>query len=70
MTTTVKVHVNGNYRATVKQFTNEGEEAKLVREETIEPQEEKTFNLHHTDTRGTHSTFDITEEYLGSSGKR
>lgn len=65
MTTTVKIHVNGRYRATVKQFTHEGEEPQLVRQETIDPQEEKSFNLHHTSTRGTHSSFEITEEYLG-----
>lgn len=53
MTTTVKVHVNGNYRATVKQgdrepvFVNGGEE--------------KSFNLPHPAT----DTFEISEEYLG-----
>ena len=53
MTTTVKVHVNGNYRATVVQ----DEEEPVV----VNPQEERSFSLPHP----AHSTFVVTEEYLG-----
>jgi hypothetical protein len=53
MTTTVKVHVNGNYRATVKQDDREPV--------TIDHGEEKSFYLPHP----ANSTFVVTEEYLG-----
>lgn len=52
MTTTVKVHVNGNYRATVKQ--NDLEPV------VVNPQEEKSFYAPHGQT----NTFVVTEEYL------
>lgn len=52
MTTTVKVHVNGNYRATVVQ------DGKLV---VVNPQEEKT--LPHQP--GKTNVYTVTEEYLG-----
>jgi hypothetical protein len=55
MTTTVKIHVNGNYRATVKQGSRPGQEVQ------IGPNEEKSFGLPHPAT----DTFEITEEYLG-----
>lgn len=54
MTTTVKVHVNGNYRATVKQ--NDREPV------LVGPGEEKHFNLPHPAT----ATFEVSEEYLGN----
>lgn len=57
MTTTVKVHVNGKYRATVKQDENEPV--------YIGPQEERSFNLAHP----AHSKFEITEEYIGDQAK-
>lgn len=53
MTTTVKVHVNGKYQATVVQDDRDPV--------IIGPQEEKSFNLPHP----ANSTFVITEEYLG-----
>lgn len=49
MTTTVKVHVNGNFRATVEQDDNDPVE--------INPGEEKSFYLPHPAS----STFSITE---------
>ena len=55
MTTTVKVHVNGNYRATVKQDDREPV--------YVYPQEEKSFSLPHPAS----GTFVVTEEYLGTS---
>jgi len=53
MTTTVKVHVNGNYRATVVQDDREPV--------TVEHGQEKSFHLPHP-AKG---TFVVTEEYLG-----
>ena len=58
MTITVKVRVNGNYRATVKQ-TIEGEEKPDIT--IVNPQEEKQLYFRHDKT----NTFEITEEYLG-----
>lgn len=56
MTTTVKVHVNGNYRATVKQDDREPV--------TIDGNEqggtERSFSLSHP----ANSTFTVTEEQL------
>lgn len=54
MTTTVKVHVNGNYRATVVQ----DDRAPV----TVDHGEEKAFSLPHP-AKG---TFVVTEEYLGN----
>lgn len=53
MTTTVKVHVNGAYRATVRQDDREPV--------TVEGGEEKSFTLAHP----ANSTFVVTEEYVG-----
>jgi hypothetical protein len=64
MTTTVKVHVNGRYRATVKITDVNGR----VEQHTVDgnymgspnPSGEKSFGLYHP----AQATFDITEEYL------
>ena len=58
MTTTVKVHVNGRYRATVQQKCDGEPYGDPVQ---INPQEERSFTAFH----GKANTFDITEEYLG-----
>lgn len=57
MTTTVKVHVNGNYKATVT-HTVDGKPQEPVE---VGPQEEKSFTAYH----GSANTFEVTEEYLG-----
>lgn len=56
MTTTVKVHVNGMYRATVKQDDKDP----VVIEGNRDGGTEKSFNLGHP----ANSTFVITEEYM------
>lgn len=58
MTTTVKVHVNGNYRATVKQTDRDPV--------LVGPNEEKSFSLPHP----AKTTFDIEEIYLGETGAK
>lgn len=65
MTTSVKVHVNGRYRATVKQTTGSGTKLDPVvvegnYEGSPNPSGEKVFWLSHPAT----STFEITEEYV------
>jgi hypothetical protein len=65
MTTSVKVHVNGRYRATVKQTTADGTKLDPVLvdgnyEGSPNPSGERVFWLHHPAT----STFDISEEYI------
>ncbi|MES0068789.1 hypothetical protein NKJ73_23725 [Mesorhizobium sp. M0074] len=55
MTTTVKVHVNGNFRATVKQDDREPVE--------VNPGEERSFFLPHPAS----STFSITEVPVDSN---
>lgn len=57
MTTTVKIQVGGNYRATVKR-TVDGVEQEQVQ---IGPNEEKPVYFQH----GKANSFEITEEYLG-----
>lgn len=66
MTTSVKVHVNGRYRATVKQTTAEGRALDPVvvegnYEGSTNPSGEHVFWLHHP----AQSTFEISEEYVG-----
>jgi hypothetical protein len=61
MTTTVKVHVNGRYRATVKQDNNEPVVVEGNYEGSSNPSGEKSFYLPHP-AKG---TFVITEEYVG-----
>lgn len=56
MTTTVKVHVNGMYRATVKQDDKDP----VVIEGNLDGGTEKSFYLSHP----ANSTFVITEEYM------
>lgn len=57
MTTIVKVHVNGNYRATVDVTYADGR----TDQQKVEPQEEKSFSIGHP----ADATFHVTEEYLG-----
>jgi hypothetical protein len=62
MTTTVKVQVNGRYRATVRQ---EGREPVIVEgkyDGSPNPTGEHSFYVPHP----AKSTFEITEEYLGN----
>jgi len=66
MTTTVKVHVNGRYRAHVIQRNAEGSAvATRVVEGNYDgspnPSGEHTFYLSHP----ANNTFEITEEYIG-----
>lgn len=68
MTTTVKIHVNGRYRATVVQTNADGVKAAPVivegnYEGTPNPGGERSFNLQHP----AHSTFEVIEEYLGEA---
>lgn len=66
MTTTVKVHVNGRYRATVIQKDAVyGEHEPAIVDGNYEgspnPTGEKSFSLYHPAS----ATFEITEEYVG-----
>ena len=63
MTTTVKVHVNGQYRATVKQ---DDLEPVIVEGNYNGGSGEKSFNLPHP----AKATFEISEEYVADSDKR
>lgn len=63
MTTTVKVHVNGQYRATVKQ---DDREPVTVEGNYNGGSGEKSFYLPHP-AKG---TFEITEEYVKDDDKR
>ena len=65
MTTTVKVHVNGRYRATVIQINAKGERAPPVvvegnYEGSTNPSGEHRFHLSHPAT----ATFEVTEDYV------
>ena len=66
MTTTVKVHVNGRYKATVTQTKADGTVLPPVEvdgnyEGTSNPGGEKSFSLMHP----ADATFRVVEEYLG-----
>lgn len=63
MTTTVKVHVNGQYRATVKQ---DDREPVVIEGNYNGGSGEKHFYLPHP-ARG---TFVVTEEHVGDDDKR
>jgi hypothetical protein len=63
MTTTVKVHVNGQYRATVKQ---DGRDPVIVEGNYNGGSGEKSFYLPHP----AKATFEISEEYVANSDKR
>lgn len=63
MTTTVKVHVNGQYRATVKQDDNE---PVIVEGNYNGGSGEKSFFLPHPAS----GTFVVTEEYVQDDDKR
>lgn len=63
MTASVKVHVNGRYRATVRQRSGERETTTVVEgnyEGSPNPSGEQLFWLSHPAT----ATFEITEEYV------
>lgn len=60
MTTTVKVHVNGRYRATVKQDDRDPVIVEGNYEGSPNPSGEKHFYLSHP----ANSTFVVTEEYV------
>lgn len=67
MTTSVKVHVNGQYRATVKQTNADGTKQEPVVVEgnyagSSNPSGEKVFHLPHP----AKATFEIEEEYVGT----
>lgn len=72
MTTTVKVHVNGRYRAIVVQRHAAGQTEACVVDGNYEgspnPSGERSFHLSHP----ARSTFEITEEYVpeGSGAAR
>jgi hypothetical protein len=69
MTTSVKIHVNGQYRATVKQKLADGHEETYVVEGNYEgspnPSGEMTFHLRHP----ADNTFHIVEEYVETPTK-
>lgn len=58
MTVSLKVHVNGKYRATVKHTANGVEQPDTV----VGPQEEKPIYFQH----GVENVLTVTEEYLGA----
>lgn len=65
MTTSVKIHVNGRYRATVTQTTADGTKLDPVivdgnYEGSSNPTGEKSFILYHP----AHNNFEIIEEYV------
>lgn len=57
MTISLKIHVNGNYRATVKHTAEGVEQPDTV----VGPQEEKQVYFRH----GVENVLTVTEEYLG-----
>lgn len=61
MTTTVKIHVNGRYRATVKQDDRDPVTVEGNYEGSSNPTGEKSFYLAHP----ANSTFVVTEEHVG-----
>lgn len=64
MTTTVKVHVNGKYRATVKQ--SPGDIVTVVEGNYNGGTGEKSFHLPHPAS----ATFEITEEHVADGDER
>lgn len=70
MTTTVKVHVNGRYKATVKQTNPDGVVYDPVEVHgnyagSPNPSGEVSFHLRHPAT----GTFEVTEEYVSEEKK-
>lgn len=57
MTVSLKIHVNGRYRATVKHTANGAPQPDTV----VGPQEEKAIHFQH----GVENVLTVTEEYLG-----
>jgi hypothetical protein len=65
MTTTVKIHVNGRYRATVVQTNADGVKASPIVVDgnytgSSNPSGEHSFHLYHPAV----ASFDVTEEYI------
>jgi hypothetical protein len=65
MTTTIKVHVNGRYRATVKQDDHEPVIVEGNYTGSTNPSGEHSFYLRHP----AHSTFEVTEESVPETPK-
>lgn len=63
MTTTVKVHVNGRYRTTVKQTYPDGRIVSDTIEGTNEGGTEKSYYLGHP----ARCTIELSEEYMGDA---
>ncbi len=61
MTVSLKIHVNGNYRATVKHVAGGAEQPDTI----VGPQEEKAIHFRH----GVVNELTVTEEYLGEQAK-
>lgn len=71
MTTTVKIHVNGRYRATVVQTSAAGIKSQPVFVEgnyagSPNPSGEHTFHLYHPAI----ASFDVTEEHVPPEEKK
>lgn len=69
MTTAVKIHVNGRYRATVRRDNEEPVVVEGNYEGSPNPSGEHVFWLNHTPEKGSHSIFEITEEYVPEETK-
>lgn len=63
MTTTVKIHVNGRYRAIVRQSGNPDVEVHGNYEGSPNPSGEHTFYLQHG-PEGTKSIFEVEEHHI------
>ena len=61
MTVSLKIHVNGRYRATVKHTAGGREQPDVI----VGPQEEKPIYFQH----GVVNELTVTEEYLGEEVK-
>lgn len=64
MTTSVKIHVNARYRATVKQDDRDPVIVEGNYEGSPNPSGEHTFWIGHTPEKGSHSVFEVSEEYV------
>jgi len=62
MTVSLKVHVNGRYRATVKHTVIENGKETTQPDTVVGPQEEKSINFRH----GAKNVLEVSEEYLGN----
>lgn len=61
MTVSLKIHVNGKYRATVKHVAD----GRPQNDTIVGPQEEKAIYFQH----GVENVLTVTEEYLGEDWK-